>query len=206
MVEGAVEDRLIKQGVNSNALVEVPHDAAAVVRGRNDLRSIGAANDRIDWTSMFLDRVDHQLGIGQDLPYANLPILATAHHPPFGSKIIIAGTDRQRRYLVCVSIGNHKLELATLGIKGADLAIGPRRNNGGARWCNVDGIARCVGNLNAQQLLPLLGIPHPNVLYGCRHKDVGAVGWKFHIGDGAKMARCSQFGRKGRDVNAVALR
>mmetsp|Transcript_40690 Transcript_40690/g.75730 ORF Transcript_40690/g.75730 Transcript_40690/m.75730 type:complete len:280 (+) Transcript_40690:464-1303(+) len=200
MVDQALEHGRLEQAQLSGLREEVPDDARAVCGGGHGLLVVRGDLDAPDTTSMLLQRGVHRLRLEADVPDPHLALHASRDD---ASAI---GGQGEGCNTILVRIIDCVEQLAALREKGADLAIGPARDDRLAIPHEVQAEAFHVGHLDAEQLLSRHSIPDSDVRHRARRKDFGVVSWEGHLVDALVVASISQLCREGVSVNPVDVR
>ena len=128
---------------------------------------------------MLLERSQHDLRPG--VPHAGRAILSSADI--LWQSFVAATAETPFGCVV-----DDELERSRLGKEGPDLAVAPPGNDHAAIGREIHAIAGQVGDLDAEQLAPLGGVPYANGVRGAGDEYAGVSAREADARDGAKVA------------------
>mmetsp|Transcript_1749 Transcript_1749/g.3878 ORF Transcript_1749/g.3878 Transcript_1749/m.3878 type:complete len:310 (-) Transcript_1749:784-1713(-) len=200
VVHQILEHRGFKQAQRSGSGGQIPDNTGPIGRSRHSLRVVLPQANAPDPPAVLFHRSLHGLRLGSNSPHSHFPLHAARHDLP------AVACRRNGRYPVLVGVVDHVQQPTALGQERPDLPVGPPRDDLAAVSHEVDAMALHVGDLDSQQLLAGLGIPHPNVRHRARRKHLRISERKSHRVDIPRMAGVPQLGGQGVAVHPVNVR
>ena len=158
MVDYLLEHGALEEAHDSRVRLQVPDDAGAVVAGGDCLGVCLVDLDVGHSASVLLEGSLHDLGLLADAPDPDFSLHASRDY----ALAVVGGGEGGDSVVVGVVDGVE--ELARLGEEGADLAVVPAREDALAVVHELDAEALEAWDLNAQQLLASLHVPHSDVV------------------------------------------
>lgn len=158
VVEDLLEHARFKHAHHASVVHNVPDDGRAIIRGRNSLGIIVVDFDGRNSRAMLFHGTFHNLSLSADPPNADLTLLATR------DDLLVVRGGANGSDAVVVGIVDGIEQFTRLRQESANLTIVPAGENGLAVVGEEDAVALEAGNLDSEELLSGLGVPHADVI------------------------------------------
>lgn len=189
VVEDLLEHGGLKEAHDTSAVDDIPDDRGAV-EGRGDSLRVRTVDlDVADAAAVLLQRALHDLSLATNSPDAHLTLVAT------GDDLLTVTGAGESSDTVVVRVVHGEEQLAGLRQEGTDLAVVPARHDCLTVMSEVDAVAVEAGNLNTEQLLSRLGVPHADVVETASGEELRVAVGEGDIVDALVVARVTELGR-----------
>eukprot|EP00756_Hemistasia_phaeocysticola_P015764 Hpha_TRINITY_DN15433_c0_g2::TRINITY_DN15433_c0_g2_i1::g.175931::m.175931 len=195
----------------SHAPSQVPNDATPIVASRYALGVVGADADGVHRGLVLLHARNHVLGVPLQRPHAHLRVRPSRDQPltrvVHGQGSDAGETATQALHtLGLVRVVDDVQEFAGLGTESTDLTVAPAGDNGPAVLGEAEAVALQVHDLDTEQLLRGLCVPHTDVVIGTGREELRVLVREGHIVDSFEVTGLPELLFEGPSVEVVHIR